>query len=118
MTFVLRGDFEYRDGMWFAGAETALGLGAPVEDGIAEDTLITLQLGVFGGVRPVEWLATGLRFQTVMLGNHMRREIEDIDPHDGKERNQGNTLRRGHPPTPPLLELRDHVGRRMGRTQK
>jgi hypothetical protein len=62
---VLRADGEYRDGMFFVGAETALGLGIPVLEG-REGVSVGAQLGLYGGVRLIPELAMGARFQTVL----------------------------------------------------
>ncbi len=62
---VLRLDGEYRQDWLFFGAETALGIGVPVLDGY-EGVAIGAQLGIWGGVRPIEGLAAGLRIQTAM----------------------------------------------------
>lgn len=62
---VFRLDGEYRQDWLFFGAETALGIGVPVLDGY-EGVAIGAQLGIWGGVRPIEGLAAGLRLQTAM----------------------------------------------------
>lgn len=62
---VFRLDGEFREDWYFFGAETALGLGVPVLDGY-DGVGIGAQLGLWGGVRPVEGLAAGLRIQTAM----------------------------------------------------
>lgn len=64
--FVLRADGEYRSDIFFAGAETALGLGIPVLEGF-DEVSVGAQLGLFGGVRPIPELALGARFQAVLL---------------------------------------------------
>ncbi len=68
---VLRVDAEYRDALFFAGAEAGLGLGVPVLSGY-EGVAAMAQLGVWGGVRPVEGLAAGVRLQTVMVDEGAR----------------------------------------------
>lgn len=62
---VFRADAEYREDWWFAGGETALGLGVPVLEGY-DGASVGAQLGLFGGVRPIPELAAGLRLQTVV----------------------------------------------------
>lgn len=63
---VFRLDGEFREDWYFFGGEAALGIGVPVLSGY-DGAAVGAQLGLFGGVRPVQGLAAGLRLQTVMF---------------------------------------------------
>lgn len=65
LPLVVRADGEYRDGMFFAGAETALGLGIPVADA-RDGVSVGAQVGLYGGVRLIPELAMGARLQAAL----------------------------------------------------
>lgn len=68
LPFVLRGDAEYRDELYFVGGEAGLGLFAPVRDGV-DDSAVSAQIAAFGGVRLIPELAFGARLQAVVMAS-------------------------------------------------
>jgi hypothetical protein len=76
---VLRLDAELRQGAFFLGAEGAIGLGVPVLEGY-EGLALGAQLAGFGGVRPIQELALGLRAQTAMYDPGRTTSVFGSDP--------------------------------------
>ncbi|MFN7697872.1 MAG: hypothetical protein ACK6CU_05310 [Deltaproteobacteria bacterium] len=76
---VLRLDAELRQGAFFLGAEGAIGLGVPVLEGY-EGLALGAQLAGFGGVRPIQELALGLRAQTAMYDAGRTAGVFGSDP--------------------------------------
>lgn len=64
LPIVVRGDFEWRGELFFAGAQGGAALYVPVVEEASHASL-TLQLGLFAGLRPIEGLALGVRAQAV-----------------------------------------------------